>query len=429
MDIKKAVKNAPSTPGVYIFRNKKRRILYIGKAANLRARLRSYANPGWKEQMLLVASSVEWEELNSDIEALIRESELVKKHKPHFNILLRDDKNYFFVAFTKDFFPHIYLTHQPTSDNKTTYIGPFTDGESIKRVLRLLRRAFPYCTCPTHTRHKRKCVNAEIGKCLGFCCADIPYSKQARLDYRANVTAIKKVLSGKTKILERNLLKKMSAFARAKKYEHAATLRDQIASLNRIFQHSPYLKKDISEDREKALNTLKDLLHLTKIPSRIECYDISHHQGDTSVASMVVFENGIPQKNEYRKFIMRSVIGINDPAMMHEVLARRMRHDEWQLPDLIIVDGGKTQLGAARLAIRERIPVASIAKREEELHVPRIKMPFKLKSLPSPLLHMITHLRDEAHRFAISFHRKRRRRLVVHKKGLKGETGRLVTKR
>ncbi len=426
MDIKKALKNAPSDPGVYIFKNRAGKTLYIGKAANLRARLYSYANPGWKKNMLSKAHSISWEVLSSDIEALIRESELVKKFKPHFNILLRDDKNYFFVAFTparqqggKDIFPRVFLTHQPSLDvghprgRPTSFIGPFTDGESIKRVLRLLRRAFPYCTCPVTSRHRRKCVNAEIGKCLGFCCADIKYTRQDSKNYQANITAIKKVLSGKTKQLERNLLKKMSALAYAKKYEKAANLRDQISSLERIFQHSPYLKKDISKDRNKALNALKDLLHLSKIPERIECYDISHHQGDTSVASMVVFEDGMPAKSEYRKFIIRHVTGINDPAMLHEVLSRRLTHREWQLPNLIIVDGGKTQLGAARLAIRDRIPLASIAKREEELYVPGIKMPFKLKALPPPLLHLITHLRDEAHRFAISFHRKRRLRLVM----------------
>lgn len=418
MDIAQAIKKTPNTPGVYIFKNKAGRILYIGKAANLRARLRTYGKSDWKNDMLREASRLEWQELESDIGALIREAELVKKYRPHYNILLRDDKNYFYVAFTREEFPRIFLTHQPTRSETTipsNYIGPFTEGEPLRRVLHILRKTFPYCTCRQQTpRHKRKCVNAEIGKCLGFCCANILYTQKDRAHYRANITAIRKVLTGKSKTLERSLLKRMASFAHKKQYEEAALIRNQIASLHRIFQHSPYIKKDIATEREKALHSLQDALRLPHAPERIECYDISHHQGDSSVASMVVFEHGMPAKDQYRKFIIKHVAGINDPAMMQEVLTRRMRHTEWPFPHLIIVDGGKTQLGAALLAIRGRVPVVAIAKREEELYMPRTKHPLPLKTMPPPLLHLITHARDEAHRFAVTFHRKRKRRLAVN---------------
>jgi excinuclease ABC subunit C len=286
--------------------------------------------------------------------------------------------------------------------------------------LHLLRRAFPYCTCPSKIRHKRKCVNAEIGKCLGFCCADIAHTKKDIASYRANIAAIKKVLSGKTKTLERELAAKMATLAAGRRYEQAAIARNQIGALGSIFRHSPYLKKDMPEERARALRALQELLHLPRTPTRIECYDISHHHGDTSVASMVVFENGAPAKSEYRKFIIRRVTGINDPAMFHEILSRRLTHREWQLPDLIIVDGGKAQLGAVLRALKTsdvlRPSVAAIAKREEEFYIPGIKAPVRLKTLPPPLFHLITHLRDEAHRFAVTFHRKRRSRLVIRRK-------------
>ncbi|OGZ50434.1 MAG: hypothetical protein A3C83_00120 [Candidatus Ryanbacteria bacterium RIFCSPHIGHO2_02_FULL_47_25] len=435
MDIKKKITNAPQTPGVYYFKDRHKRVIYVGKAANLRARLRSYAQPGWKEDMLREASSITWEELSSDIEALIRESELIKKLKPHYNILMRDDKNYFFVAFTGDEFPRIYLTHQPNKDvgrpngrPTSKYIGPFTDGNALKQVLRLLRRTFPYCTCSARTRHKRQCVNAELGKCLGFCCVDVAARacdlpdhtvvRAGRARYRANITAIKKVLTGKSRALEHSLARAMERAARARRYEQAKIVRDQIASLKRIFEHHKYLQQDIQAEREKGLVVLQNLLRLARPPQRIECYDISHHQGDTSVASMAVFENGIPAKNEYRKFIIRKVKGINDPAMLTEVLARRLTHQEWQAPDLILVDGGKAQLNAALRVLKTSrvqrgVSLAAIAKREEELYLVGKKDPLKLRELPPPVLHLITALRNEAHRFAVSFHRARRKKTLL----------------
>ncbi len=391
----------------------------MGKAANLKARLHSYTRSGWKEEMLREASSVSWEELSSDIEALIREAELIKKLKPRHNIWMRDDKNYFFVAFTKDIFPRIYLTHQPFGSRSSLkasppkYIGPFTEGGPLKNVLSLLRRAFPYCTCPVHTLHRRPCVNAELGRCLGFCCLRAPTIKKNVQQYRSNITAIKKILMGKTRSLERELLKKMTKAATGRQYERARMYRDQVSALARIFAHSNYLKKDIVGERADALKLLRDTLHIKNIPERIECYDISHHQGDSSVASMVVFEHGMPAKNQYRKFIIKHVSGINDPAMIEEVITRRMKHTEWRLPDLVIVDGGKGQLNAAASALNTRVALASLAKREEKLYIVGKKNPLKLKTLQTPLLHLITAIRDEAHRFAITFHRKRRQKSLI----------------
>jgi excinuclease ABC subunit C len=414
MEIKKRIVNAPQSPGVYIFKNRKRQVLYVGKAANLRNRLKSYTGRGWKEDMLKHATSVNWIELSSDIEALIKEAELIKGYKPRFNFMMKDDKNYAYVSFSNDKFPRITTTHQPSESDKATFIGPFTDGVGLKRVLRLLRRGFPYCTCSAKLKHKRSCVNAQIGKCLGYCCLDKAAAKAELAEYKSNINYIKKVLTGKSKGLARQLEKKMMTVSHQQKYEEAASIRNQLTSINRIFEHSPFLKRDLQAERQKALIVLKELLRLDHVPERIEGYDISHHQGSESVASMVVFADGLPQKSEYRKFKMRTVEGINDPAMMAEVLTRRIRHKEWPKPDLIIVDGGKAQLNASKKKLKsKKIAIASLAKRDEELFITTNKHPFKLKRLPPPLLNLVTHVRDEAHRFAISFHRKRRRILVT----------------
>ncbi len=415
-ELHEIIATAPQSPGIYFFKNIQNDVIYIGKAANLRARLRSYAQGGWKDDMVREADTVEWKELSSDIEALIAESTFIKSHTPKYNLLMRDDKNYFFVAFSKDPFPRAYLTHQPDAERQSRAIGPFTDGTAIKRVLMLLRRAFPYCTCAERPKHKRTCVNAQIGKCLGFCCIDMPLTAKNKRQYAENIIAIRKVLMGKTKTLARDLATQMARSAHARHYEEAQKLRDQITSLARIFAHQPFLQNDITAERERALRLLAELLHLKHSPLRIECFDISHHQGSSSVASMAVFTHGMPAKDQYRTFIIKTVKSVDDFASLAEVVGRRLRHDDWPRPDLIIVDGGKGQLNAvAKNAKKHRIPVASIAKREEELYVPDRRAPFALKTLPQPLFNLITALRDEAHRFAISLHRTRSRRLVARK--------------
>jgi len=411
-ELSKIIKKAPQNPGVYIFKNVRGTVLYVGKAVNLRSRLRSYTGRGWKEDMVKTAYSVVWEELPSDIGALIREAELIKKLSPHYNIWMRDDKNYSYVAFSKETFPRIWTTHQPDASLNANCIGPFTDAMALKRVLGLLRKVFPYCTCSSKVLHSRRCVNAQIGKCFGFCCTKEPHTKKDIARYRANIQAIKKILSGKSRLLRKELEQKMRAASVAQKYEEASILRDQFSSVTRIFEHSPYLKRDMESEREHALVTLKNLLSLKEVPERIEGYDISHHQGDAQVASMVVFQGGLPDKSQYRKFIIKSIEGINDPASIAEVLSRRLKHPEWPMPDLFLIDGGKGQLGAAARILKKQ-NVVSIAKREEELYTLHSKQPFALKKLPPPLLALITHIRDESHRFAISFHRSRRRKLTI----------------
>jgi len=363
--------------------------------------------------MVRQATSITWKEMLSDTEALIREAEYIKAHKPRYNIVMRDDKQYFFVRFSDGAFPRITLTHQPNS-SKDYFLGPFTDGSSLKQTLKMLRHAFPYCTCKG--AHKRRCQHASIGNCLGICCTESAYMKALFPDYqkrssqyKKNIRTIKQVLSGKGNALMHTMQKRMKKLSEHKHYEQAALIRDQLYALENIFSHRHTLRREEHIYAEKGVTYLKHVIGMKKTPKRIEAYDISNIQGKHAVGSMVVFTNGAPDKNEYRKFAIHLPPKPNDTAMMQEIITRRF-YNAWTHPDLIIIDGGTPQLHAAQKALAHhtlRMPVAALAKREEELHLQNGTV-IKLKERPQPLLHLLQYIRNEAHRFAISFHRKKR---------------------
>jgi len=465
VSIEKKRAGLPQRPGVYFFKAAGGKILYIGKARNLKARVNSYfasyRNIGAaKEKMLREAMILDWRETGSEIEALILEATLIKRHAPAYNILMRDDKNYTFVGFTKEVFPHIVITHQPipkirstkhearkrsklVSDfgfrySSFTYLGPFTDSASVRYVLRALRRAFPYCTCKG--LHKRTCQQASLGLCLGICCLDVSRSSEIlqheyspervrilAAAYKHNIKTIRAILQGKHKRILTRLRREMDTASKARQFEKAAEKRNQIWSLERIFAHSSYISKEQSVENEKGARYLGRILGRKDPIERIEGYDISNILGTDAVGSMAVFTGGRVDKAEYRKFKIKTVRGANDPAMMHEVLLRRFRNTGWRYPEVILIDGGPTQLNAALKARSEaglnletpretqkylgRIHIISVAKREEELYLPNKKEPIKLKALPSPLLHLIQQIRDEAHRFAVNYHRRLHRQL------------------
>ncbi len=427
----------PLTPGVYFFRDARGGILYIGKAANLRVRLSSYflkssALDAAKRRMLREADRITWQETDSEIEALLLEASLIKKHLPPYNIVMRDDKQYLFVGFTKEPFPRLVFTHQPVafaqtqnSKVKTEFVGPFTEGYAVKRLLRSLRKMFPYCRCKE--LHARPCQQAELGLCFDFCCLKSYEVEPRKISeykkiYQKNIRYIKNILAGRQQRLLTHLKIDMRRASKRQDFEAAARLRDQAYILERIFAHRHILKKDYATENQKGLRELKMILGLQKIPERIEGYDISNIQGEFAVGSMVVFADGVADKNAYRKFRIRTVHGANDTAMMREVLSRRLKHPEWPLPDIMLIDGGKHQLNAAlqalntsNLASAKSNTVAfspsiiSIAKREEELYVPNKKTPFQLKQMPTALLYLLQQIRNEAHRFAILYYRKRHR--------------------
>ena len=348
-------KAIPQNTGVYIFKNKRGTPIYIGKAANLRARLKSYKTSQTHKtnRMIKEACDLSWEVLGSETEALIREAELIKQHHPKYNILMRDDKQYLHVGFTNEHSPKIFVTHQPQAPS--TFIGPFTDSGALRITLKSLRRIFPYCTC-LHP-HKTLCLNARIGSCLGYCCFAKPLNSSSRElagSYTKNISAIKKILSGKNKSLLRELKKQMRAYSHVKRYEEAVRVRDQIRALERVFAHRPVLRQDIPTERAKALSQLAMLFDCGSTIRRIEGYDISNIHGKYAYGSMVVFIDGLPQKNEYRIFKIKTIVGSDDPSMIKEVISRRFNHPEWPYPDAILIDGGKAQLNAAMVAQKHR---------------------------------------------------------------------------
>lgn len=445
MALKFQTRQIPQNPGIYFFK-KGEKILYIGKAANLQARLRYYFNfkevwrpcvrPTSKILILLrEAASLSWEILGSEAEALIREAELIKKYRPKYNVLMRDDKQYFYVGFTREKFPKIFVTHQ--KNRKADYIGPFTEGGVLRNVLKTLRRAFPYCTCKCP--HKRLCLNARIGRCLGYCCVSeqnladeisrrgrAKFAKQILglrkfqtqdfAEYAHNIKSIKQILSGKNRSLIRDLKNEMRKLSTAQKYEDAGKARDQIRALEKIFAHRGVIKQDIPTETQKALRYLESLLKIGEI-KRIEAYDIADIGGKFAYGSMAVFANGSPQKNNYRLFKIRGIRGSNDPAMLKEVLGRRLKHPEWRYPDVIIVDGCQAQLGAAmRVLPAAKANIIALTKNRhhigDHIFVQNRRAPVSLDKLPHSLKNFILMMDSEAHRFAISHYRR------LHRKSL-----------
>lgn len=424
------IKTIPRSPGVYLFRNGTK-ILYIGKASDLNHRLTSYFRGRVSEKVRALreeATSLEIITLASEIEALIKEAELIKRHVPKFNVLMRDDKNYAYAAITDESFPHIFVTHQPATGihkhkkNKSNFtsIGPYTSSVSLKMTLKLLRKLFPYCTCAGP--HTRTCVNAQIGLCPGYCCmrSVVPHDRESsRKEYRAHIQAIISVLTGKGRHIVRDLKKRMRHCIKTQDFEQAAILRDQAIGIEDVLAHRTNLIRIPSKKKNQSFlwrATEKNIIMALGIPapiSRVEGYDISHVSGASPTGSMVVVTDGMPDRNNYRMFKIKTVAGISDVDMLKEVIRRRLAHREWQFPDLMVIDGGKPQLNAVMTVIRARAPelasrVVALAKREEELYSPSIAHTIRLDSLPPETGFFFQRIRDQSHRFAKRYHHKLR---------------------
>jgi excinuclease ABC subunit C len=365
------LKKLPSGPGVYFHKSANGEIIYVGKAAVLKSRVRQY----FQSQRLvdiktraLVAEieDTDWTETESEIDALFLESEMVKRYMPRFNILLRDDKSQMYVRIDmKSDWPCVSFTRNPADDG-AEYFGPYYNGYAIKKALRYLRRVFPYYTKPPKNG-ARPDLDSHIGL------APLPGTTSAQ--YKATLRKLIRFFQGGRKALARELEKEMRQAAKLHDFENAARLRNRLSDLTELQRKIMFGDRefmDISKDR--ALSDLVTLLGLPKIPVRIEGFDISHMGGVNVVASMVVFTNGVSHRSEYRKF-KTTIEQNNDTANMNETLLRRFSQKNiqaWGTPDLVLIDGGKGQLDAAIKAMRERevtVPVISIAKREEEIVV------------------------------------------------------------
>ena len=414
--LEKKIANIPSGPGVYLFKDKRGRVIYVGKSANLRARVRSYFQSriisyhATRMRLLDEIADIEVRETNSEIEALIDEAQLIKKLKPKFNVFMRDSKNYAYVAITKEEWPRLYVTHQPTADRAIEFIGPFTEGRALKRTLRRFRRIFPYF----HARRTRA-LDVQMGLA--------PNKKETTSrEYGKNVRALRRILSGRSQEVIARLGREVAAAARGGNYEHARTLKRQYEDLMSVMEHAHVLDRDKVFSPAIFRDDLPNFkaLGLSADPKRIEAYDISNIHGHEAVGSMIVFrkdEYGAykPDTNEYRKFRIRTVAGANDVAMMREVLSRRFGN-KWPLPQLIVIDGGRAQLNAALSArdeARLAIPTIALAKRREEVYLPEREAPIPAQNFGKEMLHLLQAMRDETHRFAVTYHRTLHRKKVV----------------
>lgn len=430
--LEKKLKDLPSSPGVYRYKDKSGEIIYIGKAAILKNRVRQYfqkSRPFDPKTTALVQDieDVDWTVVESEIDALFLEAELVRRYLPKYNILLRDDKSssYIRISYKSDH-PTVTTTRRPLDDG-AEYFGPFFNAGQIKSALKHLRKAFPYST------HKdmglsRACLLYQIGLCPG-----IEANKTSLEDYRKNLQKLMQYIRGNHTKLVVDIEKDMKTAAKNQDYEQASKLRNQLFALKALRKSIVFSDKEFLDvSKDMGLAGLAKMLRLDSAPSRIEGYDISHMSGTDTVASMVVFVNGLPEKTSYRKFKSR-LAGNDDFAHMHEAITRRLKHrhlQSWGRPDLILIDGGKGQLSAA-ISARDKagqtMPMIGLAKREEriiihkEASVPGQKIDqyfvneravvdssdeFLSILLPNNAheTKLLQRVRDESHRFAVSYH-------------------------
>jgi excinuclease ABC subunit C len=538
--LKEQLKTLPTKPGIYLFKDKAGKVLYVGKAASLRQRVRSYFGAPHTldsklHNMMSIVQDLDFIVTDSEQEALILENNLIKKHRPRFNVRLRDDKSYPYikVALIEDW-PRVFLTRR-FDDDGGRYFGPYASAGSVRRTLDLLKKLFRYCS-PRWVitgRKPRPCFDYSIRRCVGACSSEI-----TKEEYREIIDQVILFLEGKQDKVVRDLRRKMEQAAEALEFEKAASLRDQIQAvesvtegqkiisagggdedviafarerndacvqiffvrsgkligrenfilqgaqdeepghimasfLQQFYGSAPYVPPQIllqtepedmpvintwldglrggkvsliapqrgqkkklvnmvAENAEQALAQLKakwladtgktaaalkelqERLNLPRLPNRVECYDISDIRGTAAVGSMVVFENGRPKPSAYRRFKIKTVGGIDDYAMMREVLRRRFKRVKAQdatswavIPDLVLIDGGRGHLTSAQEVMRElevdSVPLAAIAKEYEEIFLPSAAQSLILPR-DSQALYLLQRIRDEAHRFALSYH-------------------------
>jgi len=425
MELKEILSKLPNSPGIYLMKSAEGRVIYVGKAVSLRRRVRSYFQHDFAESprvasMVSQVRDIEWRLAESDSQALLMESNAIKTLKPRYNVLLKDDKSYPYLRLTQEDYPRIESVRRPYH-GRGEYFGPFMPGD-LQGTLRLIHELFPLRYCEGSLKTKKPCIYYEMHSCLAPCLAgEVPVEQYGRI-----VRQVKDFLRGKKLEVLREVEKKMWAKSDSLDFEEAARLRDRMEKAKRLIlqqKGAAHLRQREGEmadrpTKTQGLEQLQRACFLPKLPRVMEAFDISHFQGAQSVASMVRFRDGVPSKKDYRKFKIRTVQGIDDFASMAEVVRRRYRRlrDERQpLPDLVLIDGGKGQLHEAVKALRELglpdLPTISLAKREEHLFIPGRAEPVILPR-QSAALHLVQWIRDEAHRFAVTYHKTLRARGV-----------------
>jgi len=394
----------PAQAGVYLMKNTKGELLYIGKAGNLKRRVSSYflrAHDARIERLVSKIGRIDYEKTDTALEALILEAKLIKKYHPPFNVREKDDKSFLYIEISRDTFPTVSLM-RGTDATQGERFGPFIEAGSVREALRILRRIFPW---NVHAPEKigkftRPCFDYEIGLCPGTCIKSKISNPKFQTEYKHTIKNLRLILQGKKREVLQSLKKEMLSASKRQEYEKAAQLRKTIFGLEHIY--------DVALIRDEGVGNWE--LEIGNSPRRIEGYDISNISGTSAVGSMVVFIGQQPNKDLYRKFKIRTVTGINDTEMIKEVLRRRFKNN-WAHPDLILIDGGKGQVNAARDVLRESnlvIPIIGIAKG------PKRKKNEFVGIVPNGIdQRTLIRVRDEAHRFAISYHRYVRKASVL----------------
>ena len=443
-DIRKHIAEFPKPPGVYLMKDAEARVLYIGKAKDLRARVGSYFQPSADLlntrgpdicRMVDKVADIDVIECDTEVDALLKESRLIKDIQPPHNAMLKDDKTFPYIEITTgDDFPAVYVTRTPRLKGSKLY-GPFLSISGIRDAVNALQKVFKYRTCELEIiegdesrRFFRPCLLHAINQCTAPCAAMI--SKE---DYKKDIVRLKKFLNSKRSVVLRQMQGEMEEAADVLRYEDAAKLRDRIKAIESL-SLSGDVREDVQPevfyiDPKKGLEKLADLLGLQAPPRCMECVDIAHLQGEETVGGLICFIDGKPFKSGYRRFQIKSVEGVDDYASIREVIRRRYRYaadGEELYPDVILIDGGLGQLHAGLEVFEEmdiRPPmVISLAKREEEVYIQARSAPVRLPR-NNPALRILQQMRDEAHRFAQHYHHMRRRKRAFDKDLKDGRRG------
>ncbi|MDA0208378.1 MAG: UvrB/UvrC motif-containing protein [bacterium] len=426
----------PDEPGVYLYYAKDGTLLYVGKATSLKKRVGSYFNKAHDNRIgKLVAeiARIDYIETPTVLEALVLEANEIKARKPKYNILMRDDKSYLYLAFTNEGFPKpLYIRghdlkkfgvnpfaktlSKRTKEKFIAVYGPFTSGYSLKKSMEYLRKIFPWTECdpPSVTGKKRPCFYRHIRICPGVCTGEID-----RTEYKKIIQDLMLFFEGKKTRIVTSMKKEMETAAKDQRYEHAAEVRNKIFALEHIRDVALITKEDVelpfSEDTSRSSIDLD---------GRIEAYDISNISGTSAVGVMTVFVDGRPSKKDYRKFKIKTVTGSNDVGMMEEVLRRRLRRAElhpqaWPLPEVMVIDGGKPQVNRVQTVLDElgvSVPILGLAKgadrKQDRMIFDRSNSDLAAIALRGK--ETFQKVRDEAHRFAVKYHRELRRKRNVN---------------
>jgi len=436
--IRRKIKTFPTGPGLYFMKGPGDKVLYIGKAKNLRSRVASYFQSGGEiatargpkiSEMLTKVNTVDYLETETEVDAMLKEARLIKDIRPPYNTDLVDDKTFPYLEITtSDDFPCVYITRKPRPKGSRLF-GPFASAKELRAVLVVLQKIFKFRTCnldikkdDNKRRFFRPCLLYSIKQCTAPCADKID-----RLEYKKIITDLIKFLRSKRSTILRQLKKRMAEAAKTFEYEKAAMFRDRIRLIERLDRRG-IPEEDVqpevfAADPSEALVKLRELLQSPEPVRIIEGIDVANIAGSEAVGSLVKFIDGRPFKNGYRRFKIKTVKRIDDYAMIAEVVKRRYKYalrGEELWPDLVLIDGGKGHLHAAEKALRDMnapniIKIAAIAKREEEIYLQSSTKPLKLHA-HSPVLKLLQYVRDEAHRFAQHYYHILRRKKLVNEK-------------